>query len=179
VYCQFCDEGISLLTHYDGEVDARVQVPAGKLLMLLLQQDSELNQADFEIKILGDRQLVEQVLAILKTYDIWRWVRQFWLEWFPGSADLPGVMAKLQVEAPEWWLALQAVPNTTNDLLVELKHLSETQTQMLAEIKAMHVAMNQGKSRVTALQCVGMALMVVGLLWFAMHFSALNTSWLG
>lgn len=170
VYCQFCDEGIALLTHFDGEVDARVQAPAGKLLMLLLQQESALSREDFEIKILGDRELVEQILSILKTYDIWRWVRQFWLEWLPGSADLPDMMNKLQLQAPDWWEALQAVPGTTQDLLVELKHLSETQTLMLAEIKALRVAQDQAQARLSAVQWLGVGLMIVGAVWFGIHW---------
>jgi len=169
VYCQFCDEGVSLLSHYDSEVDARVQAPAGKLLMLLLQQDSELSQEDFEIRILGDRLMVEQVLAILKTYDIWRWVRQFWLEWFPGVADFPQMMSKLQLEAPQWWTALQSVPATTQDLLVELKHLTETQTQMLVEIKALRLAQEQAARGMTAWQWLGVTLMMIGLLWLGLH----------
>lgn len=169
IYCQFCDEGITLLSHYDGEVDARVQAPAGKLLMLLLQQDSEWNEQDFEIKILGDRELVEQILALLKRYDIWRWVRQFWLEWFPGANDFPAIMDKLQMQTPEWWAAWQALPVTTQDVLVELKHVSETQTQMLAEIKALRLAQAHGVSRMTPVQWLGVALIVVGALWFGAH----------
>lgn len=174
VYCQFCDEGVSLLTQYDGEVDARVQAPAGKLLMLLLQQESALSREDFEIKILGDRELVEQILSILKTYDIWRWVRQFWLEWFPGSADFPNVMNKLQLQAPEWWAALQGIPGTTQDLLVELKHLSETQTQMLVEIKALRLAQGQAQARLSAVQWLGVGLIIAGAVWFALHWLAVT-----
>lgn len=170
VYCQFCDEGITLLTQYDGEVDARVQAPAGKLLMLFLQQERELNQEDFEIRILGDRALVEEVLNILKTYDIWRWVRQFWLEWFPGAADLPSLMDKLQLQTPQWWAALQAVPGTTHDLLVELKHLSETQTKMLAEIKALREAQGLAHAKMSAIQWLGLGLMLVGVIWFAVSW---------
>lgn len=73
------------------------------------------------------------------------------------------------MQTPEWWAAWQALPVTTQDVLVELKHVSETQTQMLAEIKALRLAQAHGVSRMTPVQWLGVALIVVGALWFGAH----------
>ncbi|MEJ2668887.1 MAG: SCP2 sterol-binding domain-containing protein [Gammaproteobacteria bacterium] len=164
MYCQFCDEGVLFLTHYDGEVDARVQIPAGKLLMAVLHGNPSQHGPIEDLKILGDRELVENVWSVFQRYDLWRWVRQWCTECLPGLADRPLLMDFFRIQAPEWWMAFLTVPTISADVLLELKHASETQTAILAELKALREAQENRSNSLWRAPLGGVCL-AIGLLW--------------
>jgi len=139
IYCQILETGVRLLTQFDGKVDVRVQMPAGKLLVSLLQTGrGVVDEADFEISVFGDRQVLDEVNLILEQFSILKFTSQLLQEWLPGY-DALASDAKLWLEGsvPPWVRTWQQMPELANDLMVEVKHMAETQSAMLTELVAL------------------------------------------
>jgi ubiquinone biosynthesis protein UbiJ len=143
-YLLFTQQGLQVLSFYDGHVDARMSISAIRLLQKVIHPQSITNELS-HLQVSGDQRLIGVVLALLQRYNLWSIVQRVLMECFPQWEALPQLLNILQDLRPDW---LQNIQNLSDDWQRTAKHvaqLADQQSQLLATLQALRAEMQQAR----------------------------------
>ena len=139
-YCLVDPQGVELTPDYDGDADVRVRGSAGQLLYRALVppgDPAEESTEDEDIRIAGDEATVAALREALATFNLWEAIRT----WLREHVALPEILGLLRRHDPVWLERLQDLPQVVARVLEELQRQSETQQQLLAEVRGLRDAL--------------------------------------
>jgi ubiquinone biosynthesis protein UbiJ len=143
-YLLFTQQGLQVLSFYDGHVDARINSSALRLLQRLIHPQvagCEVN----DLQLSGDQVLIGVVLALLQRFNLWSIVQRVLLDAFPQWQALPQLIGILQNLSPDWLQSLQQLPDDWRRTTEHVAQLAAQQTQMLATLQALRADLQQSK----------------------------------
>lgn len=143
-YMLFTQQGLQVLSFYDGHVDARISSSALRLLQKIIHPQSVCSELN-HLQVSGDQMLIGVVLALLQRYNLWSIVQRVLMEYFPQWQALPQLVNILQDLQPDW---LQNIQNLSNDWQRTTEHVAQLaaqQTQLLATLQALRDDFQQAR----------------------------------
>ncbi len=135
-YLLFTQQGLQVLSFYDGHVDARINSSALRLLQRLIHPQS-IGREVGDLQISGDQALIGVVLALLQRYNLWSIVQRVLLEQFPQWQALPQLVKILQDLRPDWLQNIQHLPDDWRRTADHVAQLAQQQTELLATLQAL------------------------------------------
>lgn len=164
LYIVLCEEGVQVLSQFDGVVDARVKASTGQLIWLFLGESSDAQTVLTQLKVTGDKQLIDDLTQLSIEINAWHWIVSFFQEWMP---DYPGFIKKITTMSPNaslWTENIQGFSQLAQDILTEVRQQNQTQEAVLAELMKMGQGMEKNAIRHSIQLWIGLVLMVI--IWF-------------
>ena len=160
-YIVFEPDGLILRRLYSGVVDARIRMRMSDLLGLFQGNDN------VGVNVVGDADLVRDVLAMVRTFNIWSLMRWMLNSVMHDASKLNPLVRWLERFDPAWIEHLEPVPETLDRVYVQLRlnqHLLHTQADNMRALQSQNAWMMRAQIVMAAslLGLVGIALACVG-----------------
>lgn len=143
-YLLFTQQGLQVLSFYDGHVDARITSSALRLLQKVIHPQAVSSEVN-DLQVSGDQMLIGVVLALLQRYNLWSIVQRVLMEYFPQWQALPQLINILQDLQPDWLQNIQRLSDDWRRTAEHVAQLAAQQTQLLATLQALRVDMQQAR----------------------------------
>ncbi len=180
VYLVFCQDGVQILSHFDGVVDARVQASARQFLLLILGQTDIATTWPALIKVSGDQQWVLELAKLATQLNLWHWLLLLLNEYLPVPLERLDVTQLQQVSGLNWVEHLQQLSHHVGEALQEIRQQNHAQSQLLAELIKMRCAMAQKeKYRGFKIGCGWLFIVLGGLITLGLVDTRLHWPYLG
>ncbi len=166
IYLVLCEEGVQILTRFDGVVDARVNVPASQFVWLLLGESADSQTLLAQLKITGNRQLIADLIQLAVDINLWHWITGLLQEWMPDYRQVIKQFSALRQHSSQWAENIQSFSRFSSDALSEIRQQSRSQAALLDELVKMRLWMEK-KEGSHSLQ-LGLGLVLVVIVWFMM-----------
>lgn len=153
-YILVYEDGIEVLSEYEGHIDVRIRGPMGAILQWLLTADNE-SVKDDPIRIIGPDEKVQLIASIVSEFSLWN-VGRHWVENVIPIQELLGMLRR---EDPQWLSRLQGLPDAVNALAEEIGHQHLLQEEILREIKALKVGLRKERQMDLTTLVFGMGLL--------------------
>lgn len=177
-YIMLCEDGVQLLSQFDGFVDSRIKILASQLLLLLWNDDSD---SDFlnQLKITGEASPVLALIQLVIQLNARNWIATSFNQYLP---DYQEALKKLN----QLWPGIQSTQNVqqlallVNETLLEIRQQSHAQQILLEELIQLRRQMEKNSSHSPGKLWFGLTVMLI--VWFmAVQFpdiTWLNLHWL-
>lgn len=161
LYLLIYEDGIEILSDYEGHVDIRIRGPLGGILQWLLSPNSALPDDD-HIRILGKESQVNLLTTTISEFSLWNIVRH----WLENHVHLTDILGFLRREDPRWLARLQQLPDQVGQIARELSEQRLLQEEILTELKSLKRGMRRERQRDLLSLLFGLGLLMAA---FATH----------
>ena len=161
-YVLFDEEGVQILNHYDGPVDARIRGAAVELAKFIFGPDPDAVGGHLKVRIIGDREVVSQLRSVGAQVDFWALVRQLFKEWLPEHDSFMDVLDSLRIYDPAWLDRLQHLPQSVSQSVIQLQHLAEVQQQQAEELRVIRRHLENQRQAAKLNVAIGVVLLIMG-----------------
>ncbi|WP_237738829.1 SCP2 sterol-binding domain-containing protein [Alcanivorax hongdengensis] len=158
LYVLIYEDGIELLTEYEGSVDIRVRGPLGAMLGWVFSSD---NLEDQEaLRVNGDEARVAQLAQLLQHFSLWPLIRN----WLDDHVRLKELLAVLRREDPVWLEKLATLPSQVGELAEQMARQQLLQEDILDEVRGLREEMRRARKLDLFFMLVGTLLILLSLL---------------
>lgn len=158
LYLLLYDDGVELLTEYEGSVDIRVRGPMGAMVHWLFS--SQPLGEDTDLRVHGNEQAVNELGALIQHFSLWPLVR----DWLDDHVRLKELLAVLRKEDPVWLEKLATLPQQVGDIAEQLAHQQLMQEDILDELRGLRGELHRARQLDLFFMLTGMVLIVLSLL---------------
>lgn len=181
LYVLIYEDGIELLTDYEGSVDIRVRGPLGAMVHWLFASD-DLEEHE-NLRVNGSDAHIAQLAALIQHFSLWPLIRN----WLDDHVRLKELLELLRREDPIWVEKLAGLPQQVGDLADQVAEQQLLQEDLLKEIRELRAGLRAARRNDTAFTLVGTLLILLSFLktsalwsptWHALQQDALSLAML-
>jgi len=158
LYVLIYEDGVELLSDYEGPVDVLVRGALGALLHWLLAPNS--GDAEHSLRITGPDDTLERLQATISEFSLWPLVRN----WLDDHVRLRELLSLLRREDPAWLEKLAGIPDHLGELAAQVARQQLLQEDILEEVRGLRREMRRGRRLDLAFLVIGVTLILVSLL---------------
>lgn len=159
LYVLIYEDGVELLTDYEGPVDVRVRGPLGAMLHWLLVPNSG-DGDDGTLRVTGPDDTLQQLSAMIGEFSLWPLVRG----WLDDHVRLRELLALLRREDPAWLEKLADLPDEIGALATQVARQQLLQEDILQEVRGLRREIRRARQLDLAFMVVGITLIALSLL---------------
>lgn len=160
LYVLIYEDGLELLSEYEGHTDIHVRAPLGTMLYWLFTGSHDTAQDDEQIRINGDAEKIASLAQLVDTFNLWTIVRQ----WLDDHVRLRELLDMLRREDPIWLEKLASVPKQVGALTEKIVAQYQLQQQILDELHTVRDEFHRSRHLDAALVIVGFSLIIATFL---------------
>ena len=131
LYVLIYEDGVELLSDYEGPVDVRVRGALGAMLHWLLAPNS--GDAEHSLRITGPDDTLERLQATISEFSLWPLVRN----WLDDHVRLRELLSLLRREDPAWLEKLAGIPDHLGELAAQVARQQLLQEDILEEVRGL------------------------------------------
>ena len=165
IYLVLCEEGVQILSQFDGVVDARVRAPASQLAWLMLGESADSQQVLNQLKVTGNQQLVADLVQLTVEINLWHWMTSLLQEWLPDFRNILRQLAALRSHSTEWIENIQQLSKVNCETLDEIRRQGQAQQALLNELINMRQWMEKKSARHSMILWLVLGCLVI---WFGL-----------
>ena len=158
VYALIYEDGIELLSDYEGNVDIRVRGPLGAMVHWLFA--SEPLTAHEDLRVTGSEQHITQLAELIESFSLWPLIRN----WLDDHVRLKELLALLRREDPIWLEKLATLPQDVGELAEQVARQQLLQEDMLEELRLMRDELRRARKLDQFFTLTGTLLILLSLL---------------
>lgn len=164
LYLVLCEEGIQILSRFDGVVDARIKAPASQLVWLMLGESMDSQSILTQLKITGNRQLIADLIQLAVEINLWHWIISVLQEWLPNYREVIQHWTVSRTQPDDWMEGIQHLSQLASDTLDEIRRQSHSQQAVLTELVKIRQRMEKKQASHSIQWLLGLVFVVI--IWF-------------
>ena len=158
LYVLIYEDGVELLTDYEGNVDIRVRGPLGGMVHWLFA--SEPLEDHESLRITGSEEQVAQLAELINQFSLWPLIRN----WLDDHVRLKELLALLRREDPVWLEQLATLPRQVGQLAEQMAQQQLLQEDILDELRQLRGEFQRARKLDQFFTLTGMLLILLSLM---------------
>lgn len=159
LYLLIHEDGVELLTDYEGPVAVRVRGPLGAMLHWLLIPNSN-DDSTGALRVTGPDETLYQLSSMISEFSLWPLVRG----WLDDHVRLRELLALLRREDPAWLEKLADLPDRIGSLATQVAQQQLLQEDILEEMRGLRREIRRGRQLDLAFLVIGVTLIALSFL---------------
>ncbi|ERP92113.1 hypothetical protein Q670_10875 [Alcanivorax sp. P2S70] len=168
LYVLIYEDGVELLTDYEGAVDVRVRAPLGALVHWVFARDPLSEQS--AIRINASDEHLARLNDLIETFSLWPLIRN----WLDDHVRLKELLGLLRREDPVWLEKLASLPAEVGQLAEQVARQQLLQEDILEELQQLRGDLKRARRLDQFFSLTGMLLILFSVLKTA---GLWETSW--
>ena len=158
LYVLIYEDGVELLTDYEGAVDVRVRAPLGALVHWVFARDPLSEQS--AIRINASDEHLARLNDLIETFSLWPLIRN----WLDDHVRLKELLDLLRREDPVWLEKLATLPQQVGDLAEQVARQQLIQEDILEELRHLRGELRRARKLDQFFTLTGTLLILLSLL---------------
>ncbi|BAP13890.1 MAG: hypothetical protein AOY29_04395 [Alcanivorax borkumensis] len=158
LYVLIYEDGVELLTDYEGNVDIRVRAPLGAMIHWLFSngplEDHE------SLRVIGSEQHIAVLAELINQFSLWPLIRN----WLDDHVRLKELLALLRREDPVWLEQLATLPQQVGQLAEQQAQQQLLQEDILEELRQLRGELQRARKLDQFFTLTGMLLILLSLM---------------
>lgn len=158
LYVLIYEDGVELLTDYEGNVDIRVRGPLGAMVHWLFASDPLTEHES--LRVTGSDRQIAQLNELIENFSLWPLVRN----WLDDHVRLKELLDLLRREDPVWLEKLATLPQQVGDLAEQVARQQLIQEDILEELRHLRGELRRARKLDQFFTLTGTLLILLSLL---------------
>ena len=158
LYVLIYEDGVELLTDYEGNVDIRVRGPLGAMVHWLFASEPLTDHES--LRVTGSDRQIAQLANLIENFSLWPLVRN----WLDDHVRLKELLDLLRREDPVWLEKLATLPQQVGDLAEQVARQQLIQEDILEELRHLRGELRRARKLDQFFTLTGTLLILLSLL---------------
>ena len=158
LYVLIYEDGVELLTDYEGNVDIRVRGPLGAMVHWLFASEPLTDHES--LRVTGSDRQIAQLTDLIENFSLWPLVRN----WLDDHVRLKELLDLLRREDPVWLEKLATLPQQVGELAEQVARQQLIQEDILEELRHLRGELRRARKLDQFFTLTGTLLILLSLL---------------